>query len=310
MNFNNFFEPVQIGCSLHIIRINTKLELYQLDNEENDRVCSICQQNYINGEFIRKINHCKHFYHQDCLDKWFENNTKCPECQYDIRGNESNSENSRNINQNQTEMGNIFATSIPLYTFQSTSSSLPSSQSSQFVNQLLQNIINNINNTNNSNNSEQNTSESGNTFVDIQYINPILSQQIRTQSQNEDEDGDNTEGDDDNEDEDDEDEDESKYNLYETRLKNLEKDIEKIKSKIFEQFDQYETSEKNYYQFDENNSDVDVNIPSIKYDLQGYNLSTYFEKEEMEDEEDDEDQDDDDEDNKKIPFWKMIWNLF
>jgi hypothetical protein len=83
MNFANFFEPVRIGANINLLRLTTKLESYT--NSETDRLCSICQQNFSSGDIIRKINHCTHFYHQSCLDQWFENNTKCPECQFDIR---------------------------------------------------------------------------------------------------------------------------------------------------------------------------------------------------------------------------------
>ncbi len=83
----SFFEPVRVGANINILRTATNLESYT--NEDNiqdpERLCSICQQNYTVGSIIRKINHCKHYYHQNCLDQWFENNVKCPECQYDIR---------------------------------------------------------------------------------------------------------------------------------------------------------------------------------------------------------------------------------
>ena len=83
----NFFEPVRVGANINTLRTATNLESYT--NEDNiqdpERLCSICQQNYTVGSIIRKINHCKHYYHQNCLDQWFENNVKCPECQYDIR---------------------------------------------------------------------------------------------------------------------------------------------------------------------------------------------------------------------------------
>ena len=108
MNFTNFFEPVRIGCSLNILRTATRIQNYSnfilntqnintdninTDNiniesesdEEDDRLCSICQQNYNSNDILRIITHCSHYYHQHCLDQWLENNTKCPECQYDLR---------------------------------------------------------------------------------------------------------------------------------------------------------------------------------------------------------------------------------
>ena len=116
MNFTNFFEPVRIGCNLNILRIATRIENYSSfiintnntnntsnannsnenienvniesesdESDDDDRLCSICQQNYNSPDILRIINHCSHYYHQHCLDQWLENNTKCPECQYDLR---------------------------------------------------------------------------------------------------------------------------------------------------------------------------------------------------------------------------------
>jgi len=86
MNISSFFEPVRIGTSINVLRNTTVLETYTNDNANtDDRVCSICQNTYTEGVIIRKISHCNHFYHHHCLDQWLENNTKCPECQYDIR---------------------------------------------------------------------------------------------------------------------------------------------------------------------------------------------------------------------------------
>lgn len=82
MNISNFFEPIRIGTSINVLRNATTLESY---NNTEERVCSICQSPYTEGTIIRKISHCNHFYHHHCLDQWLENNTKCPECQYDIR---------------------------------------------------------------------------------------------------------------------------------------------------------------------------------------------------------------------------------
>ncbi len=103
MDFLNFFEPVRIGTNINLLRRATILETYtNQSNTENEggRVCSICQNNYINGDIVRKINHCHHFYHHMCLEQWLENNTKCPECQYDLR--ESRSINDSNNENNQT----------------------------------------------------------------------------------------------------------------------------------------------------------------------------------------------------------------
>ena len=46
-------------------------------------MCSICQNNFLNGEYFRELPICKHIYHKKCIDKWFYHdleNMKCPIC--------------------------------------------------------------------------------------------------------------------------------------------------------------------------------------------------------------------------------------
>jgi hypothetical protein len=107
MDFINFFEPVRIGSNINLLRRATVLETYTTpNNSETGRVCSICQNNYENGDIVRKINHCSHFYHHICLDQWLENNTKCPECQFDLReDNHQNAENTSRTNANSSATG-------------------------------------------------------------------------------------------------------------------------------------------------------------------------------------------------------------
>lgn len=129
MNISSFFEPVRIGTSINVLRNATVLETYtNTTNNENDtendttdeRLCSICQSQYTEGAIIRKISHCQHFYHHTCLDQWLENNTKCPECQYDIRDNvrptpssttSQTQPQSQTVNNLETEIDN-FVTSL------------------------------------------------------------------------------------------------------------------------------------------------------------------------------------------------------
>ena len=138
MDANRFFEPIRIGCNLNTLRQATSIQSYNsLFNQDNERLCSICQSNYINQQIIRKINHCEHFYHMNCLDEWFENNVKCPECQYDLR---------ESIPRNETEP-NIYTFLLNNTIPNSTSTPIPNtqtsqtSQTSQAIERLLQNII-------------------------------------------------------------------------------------------------------------------------------------------------------------------------
>jgi hypothetical protein len=47
--------------------------------------CAICQDGIVNREISRKINHCGHKFHINCIDVWFQQNVRCPVCRHDIR---------------------------------------------------------------------------------------------------------------------------------------------------------------------------------------------------------------------------------
>ena len=48
--------------------------------------CSICRDNYQTGEQIKELP-CGHIYHVNCIDKWLEQERKCPYCNKEIRFN-------------------------------------------------------------------------------------------------------------------------------------------------------------------------------------------------------------------------------
>ena len=93
VNPNNDEENLVI--SHHNIFNNTKIKLYstennnEIDEQEGDVAelpkCSICLENIENDQIVREIIKCKHIFHVECADKWFENNIKCPNCRQDIR---------------------------------------------------------------------------------------------------------------------------------------------------------------------------------------------------------------------------------
>ena len=65
-----------------VLNLNSKTELQMAtDIDEN---CSICSSNYINNQIIRKINHCNHMFHQQCVDRWFATNSTCPICRVNL----------------------------------------------------------------------------------------------------------------------------------------------------------------------------------------------------------------------------------
>lgn len=54
-----------------------------------DGTCSICQEPCLpEGPICRRINHCGHLFHRECIDVWFQTHSTCPMCRYDIRSHE------------------------------------------------------------------------------------------------------------------------------------------------------------------------------------------------------------------------------
>jgi hypothetical protein len=54
---------------------------------EDDATCSICQETFRGDGSgpLRRIRHCNHTFHQNCIDTWFGSHVRCPVCRYDIR---------------------------------------------------------------------------------------------------------------------------------------------------------------------------------------------------------------------------------
>ena len=53
-------------------------------NEYLDNNCSICSQQIEHNNIIRKINNCSHYFHQECVDTWFAENSTCPICRINL----------------------------------------------------------------------------------------------------------------------------------------------------------------------------------------------------------------------------------
>ncbi|XP_061349791.1 NEP1-interacting protein 1-like [Gastrolobium bilobum] len=46
----------------------------------HESCCSICFQDFEDGEFVRILPKCGHFFHLDCIDKWLVQQGSCPMC--------------------------------------------------------------------------------------------------------------------------------------------------------------------------------------------------------------------------------------
>ncbi|XP_031503639.1 RING-H2 finger protein ATL67-like [Nymphaea colorata] len=50
------------------------------DRSFGDGVCSICLSDYKEGEMVRMLPDCRHFFHVGCVDSWLRLNASCPIC--------------------------------------------------------------------------------------------------------------------------------------------------------------------------------------------------------------------------------------
>ncbi len=77
------FAPVIVAPTVEQISIASSLRSAVVADEQS--TCAICQETYTEGQAIRRITHCGHEFHINCLTPWFERNVHCPVCRYDIR---------------------------------------------------------------------------------------------------------------------------------------------------------------------------------------------------------------------------------
>ena len=61
--------------------VTTFAELRQGEDEE----CTICKQRFLQDSEVRTLE-CKHFYHKNCIDEWFQNHQFCCVCKKEYCG--------------------------------------------------------------------------------------------------------------------------------------------------------------------------------------------------------------------------------
>lgn len=74
---DDFFEPVPVTPTQEQITNATETEV-----SVTDTTCAICQDAVTSATRIR---HCQHSFHSNCINEWFELNSRCPVCRHDIR---------------------------------------------------------------------------------------------------------------------------------------------------------------------------------------------------------------------------------
>lgn len=64
-------------------------------DEKDDQECPVCLTNFEPEDGLRLLPACKHIFHQDCIDMWFDSHSTCPLCRASLR-NQVGTENSNN----------------------------------------------------------------------------------------------------------------------------------------------------------------------------------------------------------------------
>ncbi|XP_021748125.1 RING-H2 finger protein ATL67-like [Chenopodium quinoa] len=72
-----------VGLDRAVINSYPKFQFYKknLESSNGDNLmCSICLCDYKEGEMLRMMPDCNHFFHLCCLDAWLKLNGSCPVC--------------------------------------------------------------------------------------------------------------------------------------------------------------------------------------------------------------------------------------
>ncbi|KAL0925150.1 hypothetical protein M5K25_003460 [Dendrobium thyrsiflorum] len=55
------------------------------DNNGSESQCAVCLSAAEEGETMRMLPNCKHFFHVMCVDKWLHSHSTCPICRADVK---------------------------------------------------------------------------------------------------------------------------------------------------------------------------------------------------------------------------------
>ncbi|KAK9156636.1 hypothetical protein Scep_003210 [Stephania cephalantha] len=53
-------------------------------SEEANEECSVCLGVFEDGDDVRQLPHCKHYFHTPCIDMWLFSHSNCPLCRVNI----------------------------------------------------------------------------------------------------------------------------------------------------------------------------------------------------------------------------------
>ena len=100
-NISSFLESIPIYPTFQEIINSTSIVRFDSINSPINDSCPISLEHFNNNDIVIRINYCGHIFKPNELDIWFQSNTRCPVCRYDIRNNNNN------VNTNRTDLQSI-----------------------------------------------------------------------------------------------------------------------------------------------------------------------------------------------------------
>ena len=98
----NFMEPVRVTATPEQI---ARASTLTTESSTSDSPCAICQDTIAVGDRSRRLHACNHYFHQTCIDTWFQRNVHCPVCRHDIRTSVQQTAFSRSLQQGLSSQG-------------------------------------------------------------------------------------------------------------------------------------------------------------------------------------------------------------
>ena len=128
--------PVRVSPSQQQINNATSTFIYTADMTR--LTCPIDRESIHTGDEVIEITHCGHRFRSQNLRRWFETNTRCPLCRYDIRNY------STDLSNNTTDISNN-GTNISNNTIDNSSNAIPIMHNMQ-TSFIMDNSLNNLSN--------------------------------------------------------------------------------------------------------------------------------------------------------------------
>jgi len=117
--FGGVFQPEPTSTlSLRSINTNTEVTTYTSSESNDQQMCPVCRVNFEENDVVRKINHCGHMYHLNCIDNWFQEHATCPVCRHNLN---SNTQSNTTAGAAAAGTANVNIPTNNTYTFNSTS---------------------------------------------------------------------------------------------------------------------------------------------------------------------------------------------